>query len=79
VVLNGGLAWLIGGLLFLLIIPFTLIVILPTKKKLESQELDLRSDEAGRLLRRWGWLHAVRSLLSAVAFLVFLLRLVGAH
>jgi uncharacterized membrane protein len=68
-------AWLIGGLLLLLVVPFTLVVILPTNKRLESQELDLHSEEAGRLLRRWGWLHAIRSILSGVAFLVFLYAL----
>jgi len=68
-------AWLIGGLLLLLVVPFTLVVILPTNKRLESQELDLHSEEAGRLLQRWGWLHAIRSILSGVAFLVFLYAL----
>jgi hypothetical protein len=72
-----GLSWLIGGLLLLLIIPFTFIAILPTNKRLESRELDLRSEEAGHLLRRWGRLHAVRSILSVVAFVIFLLRLIG--
>lgn len=74
-----GSAWLIGGLLLLLIIPFTLVVILPTNKRLESRELDLRSEKAGSLLRRWGRLHAVRSILSGVAFVIFLLRLIGSR
>ena len=69
---EGGRAWLVGGLLLLLVVPLTLLVILPTNRRLESQELDLRSEEAGRLLRRWGRLHAVRSILSGAAFLVFL-------
>jgi len=72
-----NLAWLVGGLLLQLVIPFTLVVVLPTNKRLESRELDLRSEEAGRLLRRWGRLHAVRSILSAVAFVIFLFRLIG--
>lgn len=74
---DGGRAWLVGGLFLLLVIPFTLVVILPTNKRLESQELDLRSEEAERLLRRWGRLHAVRSLLSGAAFLMFLISLMG--
>ena len=73
------LAWLIGGLLLLLIIPFTLVVILPTNKRLESRELDFRSEEAGYLLRRWGRLHEVRNILSTVAFVMFLLRLIGSR
>jgi hypothetical protein len=74
-----GLAWLIGGLLLLLVIPFPLVVILPTNKRLENRELDLRSEEAGRLLRRWGQLHAVRSTMSGVAFVIFLFKLIGSH
>jgi len=70
--IDGDLAWLVGGLLLLLNIPFTLVVMWPTNKRLESQELDLRSEEADRLLRRWGRLHAFRSILSGLAFLVFL-------
>lgn len=75
--LDGGLGWLIGGLLLLIIIPFTLVVISPTNKRLESKDLDLRGDEGGVLLRRWGRLHAVRSILSSAAFVVFLLALTG--
>ena len=74
-----GLPWLVGGLLLLLLIPFTLLVILPTNKHLESRELNLRSQEAGVLLRRWGRLHAVRSLVSVAAFLIFLFFLMRTH
>src|SRR5215472_12025821 len=38
--LQGDAGWLIGGSLFLLVVPFTLIVILPTNKRLERQDLD---------------------------------------
>ena len=37
---EGGTAWLVDGLLLLLVVPLTLVVILPTNKRLESQELD---------------------------------------
>src|SRR5215470_18339645 len=49
---EGGTAWLVGGLLLLLVIPLTLIVILSTNKRLQRQELDPRSLEADRLLRQ---------------------------
>ena len=64
--------WLVAGVLLGSVIPFTLIVILPTNKRLLSSELDRRSAEAERLLARWGSLHAVRSVLSGVALLIFL-------
>jgi len=64
--------WLVAGVLLGFVIPFTLIVILPTNKRLLSPALDSRSAEAERLLSRWGRLHAVRSVLSGLALLLFL-------
>jgi hypothetical protein len=64
--------WVVGGVLLGSVIAFTLIVILPTNKRLLSPALDRRSAEAERLLARWAALHAVRSVLSAVALLLFL-------
>jgi len=63
-----GLLVLVGGLMLGAVIPFTLLVILPTNKRLLDSGLDRRSAEAAALLNRWGRLHAVRSVLSAVAF-----------
>jgi uncharacterized membrane protein len=68
-------AWMIGGMLLFAVIPFTLIVIFPTNKKLQNEELDVASVHAQQLLESWGRLHAVRSGLSFLAFLVFLFAL----
>src|SRR5712691_2810933 len=46
--------WLIGGVMLGAVMPFTLIVILPTNKLLLSATLDRRSVDAERLLARWG-------------------------
>jgi hypothetical protein len=70
--LGRGVGVLIGGLLLGLVIPFTLVVILPTNQLLLDPGLDRGSAEAGALLARWGRLHAVRSAVSALAFLVLL-------
>jgi membrane protein YdbS with pleckstrin-like domain len=64
--------WVVAGVLQVSVIPFTLIVILPTNKRLLSPTLHRRSVEAERLLARWGRLHAVRSVLSGVSLLLFL-------
>ena len=63
-----GLLVLVGGLMLGAVIPFTLLVILPTNKRLLDSGLDRRSAEAAELLERWGRLHAVRSVLSGLAF-----------
>jgi hypothetical protein len=69
-------AWLtLGALLLIAVVPFTLVVILPTNKQLLDPDLDPRGERAAELLTRWGRLHATRSVLSTVAFVVFLIRL----
>jgi uncharacterized membrane protein len=64
--------WLVAGVLLGSVIPFTMVVILPTNKQLLSPALDRRSAQTERLLARWGALHAVRSVLSGLVLLLFL-------
>jgi hypothetical protein len=64
--------WLVGGVVLGSVIPFTLLVILPTNNQLLSPALDRRPPETERLLARWSRLHAVRSGLSTVALQLFL-------
>ena len=71
-----GDAWVgLGALLLGAVVPFTLIVILPTNKQLLDPSLDPSGTRTTGLLIRWGRLHAVRSALSTIALLLFLLRL----
>jgi hypothetical protein len=71
--------WVTAGALLLgAVVPFTLLVILPTNHRLMDSSLDPRGPEAARLLARWNRLHAVRSALSAGAFVVLLCR-VASH
>ena len=72
--LRDGTTAIAAGLLGL-VVPFTLIVIFPTNKQLLAPNLDATSDNAGALLARWNRLHAVRSVLSGIAFVLFLYRL----
>jgi uncharacterized membrane protein len=67
--------WLIGGILIVAVIPFTLVFILPINKKLFDPSLDTNSEAARQLLMRWGKLHAVRTALSTAAFVIFVLAL----
>ena len=67
----------IAGLLLGAAVPFTLIAILPTNKRLLDAGLDRGSPEAAALLARWGHLHAVRSVVSGVAFLLLALHRFG--
>ena len=74
--MHASIYWLIGGILIVTVIPFTVIAILPTNKQLLDSSLDKNSEYAQQLLNHWGKLHAVRSLLSLVSLLIFLYALV---
>jgi anthrone oxygenase-like protein len=68
--------WIIaGGALLGAIVPFTLVVILPTNRQLLDPSLESSSPRAAELLARWGRLHAVRTVLGVLAFLVLLARM----
>jgi hypothetical protein len=68
--MGAGTGWLVAGLTLGAAVPFTLIVIMPTNKRLLDPARNLDSVETRDLLVRWGRLHAVRSALGLAAFLL---------
>ena len=70
-----GVPMLVAGVLLGAAIPFTLLVVLPTNKRLLDPALDRQSADAAALMARWGHLHAVRSVASTVAFVLLALSL----
>jgi hypothetical protein len=75
--MRGDLPTILAAVLFGALVPFTLVVIFPTNKRLLNPALDSRSAEAAALLDRWGRLHGVRTWTSILAFLVLVARLSG--
>jgi len=75
--LGGATGWLLAASLIGAVVPFTLIVIMPTNNKLLATGRDLSSADTRSLLRRWGWLHAVRTGLSLAATGIYLPLLVA--
>jgi hypothetical protein len=71
--LGGHFLWAAGGVLLGAVLPLTLIVIAPTNKQLLDPGLDKDSPLAQRLLIRWGRLHSIRTILGALAFVMFLI------
>lgn len=71
-VTGNGAGWVAGGLLLGAVIPMTLLVIFPTNRELLDPATAGDPDRAGVLLDRWNRLHAVRSVLSTAALLIFL-------
>jgi len=71
----GGWLFLVGGAALGAVVPFTLAVILPTNRRLLSSGLDVSSPETIELLAHWARLHAVRSGLGLLAFVLLLVAL----
>ena len=69
--LGGGSMWLVAAIFIGAVIPFTFIIIMPTNQQLLAPERDLNSAETRELLVKWGKLHAVRSILSFIALVIY--------
>jgi len=65
--------WIIGGALIVANVPYTLYLIMPTNNKLKAADPASPGAEVRPLMVRWGWLHAVRTGLGALAVLLFLI------
>jgi Domain of unknown function (DUF1772) len=76
--ISGDIMWLVAAIFIGAVIPFTFIIIMPTNQKLLASERDLNSAETRELLVKWGKLHAVRSILSFVALVIYVALLLKA-
>ena len=65
--LGGSTLWLVGAVFIFFVVPFTLIVIMPTNTKLKSPDLNKSAESTRALLEYWGKLHFIRSLSSLIA------------
>jgi Domain of unknown function (DUF1772) len=75
--LGGGIGWGIAALLVGAVVPFTFFGVMPTNKALLARGRDLTSTETRELLVRWDKLHAVRTVLSGAATLLYLSLALG--
>jgi len=78
VLLSGGLGlvivwqtqdwrWALGAGLMLLNGPYTLLGILPTNKLLNGIAIEQADSRSRAMIVRWGWMHAVRTLMGFAA------------
>ncbi len=70
---TGDRLWLAGAVVLVTNWPFTLLVIMPTNLRLMATAPESADATTRSLLERWGRLHAVRSVLGAVATMLFLM------
>jgi hypothetical protein len=72
--LTGRWAWLAGGTLVGAVVPFTFAFMMSTNRLLLDAASPPKDDEALVLLTKWARLHAVRTCLSLLGFIVLLVQ-----
>jgi hypothetical protein len=70
--MGDGAGWAVAAALIGAVVPFTFLGIMPTNHALLAPGRDLGSGETRALLERWGRLHAVRTVLSLAATILYL-------
>ena len=68
---SGGL-WLVGSIFLISVVPVTLALIKPINDVLLSSDNDPDSQETQGLLIRWGPKHWIRTIVSGVAFVLYI-------
>ena len=69
--------WLIGALMLIAVIPITLLLIKPINDVLLDTDKTIDASEAMSLLTRWGPKHWLRTLVSGISFLLYLIAAAG--
>jgi hypothetical protein len=76
--MGAGAEWLVPAVLIGAVVPVTFVAIMPTNHQLLATGRDLDSVETRALLKKWGNLHAVRTLLSVCASVIYVCLVVRA-
>jgi hypothetical protein len=74
---TGDLKWLVGAVVLVANWPYTLLGIMPTNNALKAIKPEAAGAVARGLIVKWGGLHAVRTILGAVATAIFLAAAIG--
>ena len=69
---TGRWIWLAGAVALVANWPFTLFVIMPVNKELETTPIERANEQTRALVEKWGVLHGVRSALGALSLGLFL-------
>jgi Domain of unknown function (DUF1772) len=69
---TGQWLWLLGSLVLITNLPYTVIGIMPTNNKLMALDPVNADPNSRKLIEKWATLHAVRTILGFAATLIFL-------
>jgi uncharacterized membrane protein len=75
--LGRGVSTLVAGVVLATVIPFTLVVIMPTNLKLLDEARTAQTNETDILLKKWGRLHNIRTVASLLALVILGANILG--
>ena len=75
--LGRGISTLVAGIVLAIVVPFTLIVIMPINRQLLDETRTARTEDTEVLLEKWGRLHNVRTIASLLALAILAANLLG--
>jgi hypothetical protein len=76
-VFGRGISTLVAGIVLAIVVPFTLIVIMPINRQLLDETRTARTDDTEVLLEKWGRLHNVRTIASLLALAILAANILG--
>ena len=75
--LGRGVSTLVAGIVLAIVIPFTLVVIMPINRQLLDETRMAQTPDTQELLEKWGRLHNVRTIASLLALVILASNLLG--
>ena len=72
-----GTSVLVAAIVLATVVPWTLIVIMPTNKELLNPTRVATTPDTDVLLRKWGRLHVIRTIASLLAVVILAANIVG--
>ena len=67
--------WLVGALFLVSVVPITIFIIKPINDQLLHPTHELKSEEVMKLLEQWNPKHWIRSIVSFISFVCYLVAL----
>jgi len=75
--INENILWIVGAAFLISVVPITLVLIKPINDVLLNSENDPESDNTQQLLLSWGPKHWIRTIVSGISFVIYIIATVA--
>jgi hypothetical protein len=75
--LGRGISTLVAGIVLAIVVPFTLIVVMPINRQLLDETRTAQTPDTDVLLKKWERLHNVRTIASLLALVILAANMLG--